>query len=136
MEEEKNKEIPSEVLGVKLDDAAIAALKSGKETELIKGLISQRTGKPFDAFLKLGAGNTVKFRFPVKAKKGFAKSTKVPTSVGGVKLDEEDIEDLKEGRETKLIVGIESKKSPGRTYDAFLRWTEKGGLKFRFPGQD
>jgi hypothetical protein len=55
--------------------------------------------------------------------------------VGGVELDEEDIEDLKAGRETKLIVNIESKKK-GKYYDAFLRWSPEKGIMFRFPGQD
>ena len=138
MEEIKNKEIPTEVLGIKLSETALEALKAGKETELIQGFISQKTGKPFDAFLKLGPGNSVRFRFPMKSnKKSYEeKSDKVPTKVGNVELDEEDIEDLQAGRETKLIMGIESKKSGGKTYDAYLKWNEKTGLKFRFPGQD
>lgn len=132
----KTNEIPDQVLGVNLDENAKTALKEGKETELITGFISQRTGKPFDAFLKLGPNNQIKFRFPVKEKKVTEpKVNKVPSQVGGVKLDPEDIEDLKEGRETKLIMGIESKKK-GRTYDAYLRWNEEKGLLFRFPGQD
>ena len=137
MEEINNKEFPSEVLGVKLYESAIEALKAGMVTELIQGFISQKTGKPFDAFLKLGPNNSVRFRFPSKAKKAFEpKSDKVPTKVGNVELDEEDIEDLIAGRETKLIMGIESKKSGGKTYDAYIKWNEKMGLKFRFPGQD
>jgi hypothetical protein len=59
----------------------------------------------------------------------------VPTVVGGVKLDDEDIEDLEAGRETKLIVGIESKKK-GKYYDAYLKWNENKGIIFRFPGMD
>ncbi|MCU0429283.1 MAG: topoisomerase C-terminal repeat-containing protein [Cytophagaceae bacterium] len=132
-------EIPEEILGVKLDEASIQALKEGKETELIKGFISQRTGKPFDAFLKVDNAGKIRYRFPEReAKKttaSKAKSNKLPTSVGGVELDEEDIEDLKAGRETKLIVGIESKKK-GKYYDAFLRWSPEKGIQFRFPGQD
>jgi hypothetical protein len=141
--EEPKKEIPKVVLGVTLDDDAIKALEEGKETELIKGFISQRTGKPFDAFLKM-SGSQLKYRFPERgeAKKktsssgsGGMKKNTVPTKVGGVELDEEDIEDLKNGRETKLIVGIESKKK-GKYYDAYLKWTETRGIIFRFPGMD
>ena len=111
MEEAVKKEIPSQVLGYTLDEKNLALLKEGKETELIKGFISAKTGKPFDAFLKLGPENQVKFRFPPRGtNNGVVKTNKVPTKVGGVELDEEDIEDLKAGRETKLIVGIESKK--------------------------
>ena len=141
MEEEIKKEIPAVVLGVTLDEAAIKALSEGKETELIKGFISQRTGKAFDAFLKM-SGNQLKYRFPergeLKKKTSSSSSSKknsVPTKVGGVELDEEDIEDLKAGRETKLIVGIESKKK-GKYYDAYLKWNETTGIRFRFPGMD
>jgi hypothetical protein len=139
--EEQKKEIPKVVLGVTLDDDALKALEEGKETELIKGFISQRTGKPFDAFLKM-SGSQLKYRFPergeVKKKTSSGSATKkntVPTKVGGVELDPEDIEDLKNGRETKLIVGIESKKK-GKYYDAYLKWTETRGIIFRFPGMD
>ncbi len=141
--EEPKKEIPKVVLGVTLDENAIKALEEGKETELIKGFVSLRTGKPFDAFLKM-SGNQLKYRFPergeVKKKttssggSGMKKNT-VPTKVGGVELDPEDIEDLKAGRETKLIVGIESKKK-GKYYDAYLKWNETRGIIFRFPGMD
>ncbi len=141
MEEEVKKEIPKVVLGVTLDEEAIKALMEGKETELIKGFISTRTGKPFDAFLKM-SGSQLKYRFPErgetkkKTSSSFAdKKNTVPTKVGGVELDEEDIEDLKAGRETKLIVGIESKKK-GKYYDAYLKWTETKGIIFRFPGMD
>jgi hypothetical protein len=136
MEELPKREVPTTVLGVELDEEAINALKAGKETGLIKGFISQKTGKPFDAYLKLGPNNQLKYRFPPREnKKTFTKSTEIPTKVGGVKLDPEDIEDLKAGRETKLIVGIESKKK-GKFYDAYLRWSESKGIIFRFPGQD
>jgi hypothetical protein len=135
--EEQNKKIPDVVLGLTLDENAKSALREGKETELLKGFISQKTGKSFDAYISLNSNNNIRFRFPqsVAAKKSFPKSTKVPTKVGGVDLDEEDIEDLKAGRETKLIMGIESKKK-GKTYDAYLRWNETRGIIFRFPGQD
>ena len=142
MEEEK-KEIPKVVLGVTLDDEAIKALTEGKETELIKGFLSQRTGRKFDAFLKW-TGGQLKYRFPERENKkttgsggGTAtpKKNTVPSKVGGVELDPEDIEDLKAGRETKLIVGIESKKK-GKYYDAYLKWTETKGIIFRFPGMD
>lgn len=138
--EDPKKEFPKVVLGVTLDEDAIKALEEGKETELIKGFISQRTGKPFDAYLKMN-GNQLKYRFPEREGKkktssgsGTRKNT-VPTKVGGVELDPEDIEDLKAGRETKLIVGIESKKK-GKYYDAYLKWSETRGIIFRFPGMD
>jgi hypothetical protein len=142
MEEEVKKEIPAVVLGVTLDEEAIKALSEGKETELIKGFISQRTGKAFDAFLKMN-GNQLKYRFPERGelkKKtsssgGPEKKNTVPTKVGGVELDEEDIADLKAGKETKLIMGIESKKK-GKYYDAYLKWNETTGIRFRFPGMD
>lgn len=140
MEENTNIEIPEEVLGIKLDEQTITALKEGKETDLIKGFVSQRTGKTFDAFLKISGGK-LKYRFPergeVKKKtNSFAdKKNTLPTTVGGVELDEEDIDDLKAGKETKLIVGIESKKK-GKFYDAYLKWTESKGISFRFPGMD
>jgi hypothetical protein len=139
-EESLKLEIPMEILGVKLDENAIAALKEGKETELIKGFISQRTGKAFDAFLKISDGK-LKYRFPERGElkrktNSFAdKKNTIPTKVGGVELEEEDIEDLKAGRETKLIVGIESKKK-GKYYDAYLKWSEARGISFRFPGMD
>ncbi|HVD97004.1 MAG TPA: topoisomerase C-terminal repeat-containing protein [Cytophagaceae bacterium] len=133
--------IPTVVLGVTLDENAIKALSEGKETDLIKGFISQRTGKAFDAFLKMN-GSQLKYRFPERegAKKTSSSSSSpkkntVPTKVGGVELDPEDIEDLKAGKETKLIVGIESKKK-GKYYDAYLRWNETKGIMFRFPGMD
>jgi hypothetical protein len=133
---EQNKKIPDTVFGVTLDENAKTALKEGKETELIKGFISQKTGKPFEAYLTLNSNNQIRFRFPKReAKKTFPNSNKVPTKVGGVELDEEDIEDLKAGRETKLIMGIESKKK-GKTYDAYLKWSETRGIIFRFPGMD
>lgn len=143
MEEELKKEIPALVLGVTLDEEAIKALMDGKETELIKGFVSLRTGKAFDAFLKM-SGNQLKYRFPERGelKKKAApsasfsdKKNTVPSKVGGVELDEEDIADLKAGRETKLIVDIESKKK-GKYYDAYLKWSEASGIKFRFPGMD
>ncbi|HWZ21657.1 MAG TPA: topoisomerase C-terminal repeat-containing protein [Cytophagaceae bacterium] len=143
MEEEIKKEIPAVVLGVTLDEEAVKALMEGKETELIKGFISQRTGKAFDAFLKM-SGNQLKYRFPERGElkkkaspsAAFAdKKNTVPTKVGGVDLDEEDIADLKAGRETKLIMDIESKKK-GKYYDAYLKWNETTGIKFRFPGMD
>ena len=136
MEKENKKEVPETVLGVKLDEEAIKALKEGKETGLIKGLKSAKSGKVFDAFLTFTANNTLRFRFPPReAKKKAERSTTVPTTVGGVKLDDEDIEDLENGRETKLIVGIESKKK-GKFYDAYLKWNDKKGIMFRFPGMD
>lgn len=142
MEEEVKKEIPAVVLGVTLSEDAIKALTEGKETELITGFISQRTGKAFDAFLKM-SGSQLKYRFPERGElkkktssSSFAdKKNTVPTKVGGVDLDEEDIEDLKAGKETKLIMGIESKKK-GKYYDAYLKWNETTGIKFRFPGMD
>lgn len=142
MEEEVKKEIPPIVLGVTLSEEALKALHEGKETELITGFISTRTGKAFDAFLKM-SGNQLKYRFPERgelkkkaAGASFAdKKNVLPTKVGGVDLDEEDIEDLKAGRETKLIVGIESKKK-GKYYDAYLKWNETRGIIFRFPGMD
>jgi hypothetical protein len=143
MEEEIKKEIPAVVLGVTLDEEAIKALTEGKETELIKGFISQRTGKAFDAFLKM-SGSQLKYRFPERGElkkkasssESFAeKKNTVPSKVGGVELDEEDIADLKAGRETKLIMDIESKKK-GKYYDAYLKWNETTGIKFRFPGMD
>ena len=74
-------------------------------------------------------------KYKRETKKTFAKSNSVPTKVGGVELDEEDIEDLKAGRETKLIMGLESKKK-GKFYDAYLKWSETKGIIFRFPGMD
>ncbi|HEY8402406.1 MAG TPA: topoisomerase C-terminal repeat-containing protein [Cytophagaceae bacterium] len=135
MEENTKKNIPEVVLGVTLDEAARKALEEGKETELIKGFISKKTGRPFDAYLKLSSTGQLKYRFPEREKKKKAVPKKIPTKVGGVELDPEDIEDLKNGRETKLIVGLESKKK-GKFYDAFLRWHEEKGILFRFPGQD
>lgn len=136
MEKENKKQVPEIVLGIKLDNEAIKALKEGKETALIKGLTSAKSGKVFDAYLTLTANNTLRFRFPPREnKKKVERSNKVPTTVGGVKLDDEDIEDLEAGRETKLIVGIESKKK-GKYYDAYLKWNEKKGIMFRFPGMD
>lgn len=136
VENENSKVAPREVLGVKLDENAIKALEEGKETDLIQGFISQKTGKPFDAFLKLDSNNRIKYRFPEReSKKASYKTNKIPKKVGGVELDDEDIEDLKAGRETKLIMGIESKKK-GKFYDAYLRWNESKGIMFRFPGQD
>lgn len=136
MAEENQRQVPETVLGVTLDENARRALAEGKETELIEGLISERTGKPFSAYLKLDAANRIRYRFPKREnKKTFRKTNKIPTKVGGVELDPEDIEDLKAGRETKLIVGIESKKK-GRYYDAYLRWNEEKGIIFRFPGMD
>jgi hypothetical protein len=140
MEEETKNEIPKVVLGVTLDEDSLKALSEGKETGLIKGFISQRTGKAFDAFLKMN-GSQLKYRFPERGelKKNTSsfseKKNTIPTKVGGVELDEEDIEDLKAGKETKLIVGIESKKK-GKYYDAYLKWTESKGIIFRFPGMD
>lgn len=135
MEEENQRQVPETVLGVNLDEKAKEALAEGKETDLIEGFVSERTGKTFSAYLRLDAANRIRYRFPKREKKTFKKSNKVPTKVGGVQLDPEDIEDLKEGRETKLIVGIESKKK-GRYYDAYLRWNEEKGIMFRFPGMD
>lgn len=136
MEESNKREVPETVFGVTLDEKAITALREGKETDLIKGFISQKTGRPFDAYLTLNSNNQIRFRFPKReTKKSFPTSNKIPTKVGGVELDEEDIEDLKAGRETKLIVGIESKKK-GKYYDAYLKWSETKGIIFRFPGMD
>ena len=128
--------VPTVVLGVTLDEQARALLSEGKETELIKGFISQKTGKPFDAYLKIGASGSLKFRFPEREtkKKKTTKDT-IPKVVGGVKLDEEDLENLKAGRETKLIEGMLSKKT-GKTYDAYLKWHKSKGIIFRFLGQD
>jgi hypothetical protein len=136
LEKDNKKEVPETVLGVKLDEDAINALKAGKETGLIKGLTSAKSGKVFDAYLTFTSNNTIRFRFPPREnKKKAERSNKVPTVVGGVKLDDEDIEDLEAGRETKLIVGIESKKK-GKYYDAYLKWNENKGIIFRFPGMD
>lgn len=137
METPNKKQIPDKVFGVTLDENAKSALQEGKETELIKGFISEKTGKSFDAYLTLNSNNQIRFRFPQRAsvKKSYPVSDQVPTKVGGVELDPEDIEDLKAGRETKLIVGIESKKK-GKTYDAYLKWSKTRGIIFRFPGMD
>ena len=143
MDENTKIEIPPIILGVTLEEAVIKTLEEGKETELIKGFVSQRTGKAFDAFLKITDGK-LKYRFPERGelKKKTSSSTSfaskkntVPTKVGGVELDQEDIDDLKAGKETKLIVGIESKKK-GKFYDAYLKWNETRGIIFRFPGMD
>ncbi|MFL5730853.1 MAG: topoisomerase C-terminal repeat-containing protein [Cytophagaceae bacterium] len=134
--ENSKKEVPDTVLGVKLDEEAIARLKEGKETGLIKGLTSAKSGKVFDAYLTFTSNNTIRFRFPPREnKKKAEKSNKIPTKVGGVELDAEDIEDLENGRETKLIMGIESKKK-GKFYDAYLKWSPTKGIIFRFPGMD
>lgn len=136
MEDENKRTVPAVVLGVTLDEEAVKALQEGKETELIKGFISQKTGRPFDAYLSLNSNNQIKYRFPERERKKTKPAlNKIPKKVGGVDLDEEDIEDLKAGRETKLIMGIESKKK-GKFYDAYLRWSESKGIQFRFPGQD
>ena len=133
MEALDKREVPEVVLGVTLDEAAKTALMEGKDTELISGFISQKTGRPFDAYLSLGENNQIKYRFPKREPKKYENT--VPSKVGGVELDEEDIEDLTAGRETKLIMGIESKKK-GKTYDAYLKWSPTKGIIFRFPGQD
>jgi hypothetical protein len=135
MEEKPEREVPEEVLGVKLDEEARKALTEGNETELITGLISTRTGKPFDAFLTLNENNQIRYRFPKRERKTEKRTQKIPKKVGGVELDDEDIEDLQAGRETKLIMGIESKKK-GKFYDAYLKWKPEKGIIFRFPGQD
>ncbi len=129
------KQVPEEVLGVKLDEAAIERLKSGKETALISGFISQKNGKTFDAYLSLTSNNQIRFRFPPRKKTPVKVPDKIPTKIGGVELEPDDIEELKAGRETKLIVGLESKKK-GKFYDAYLRWHPEKGVIFRFPGQD
>ena len=111
--------IPSVVLGVTLDENALQALREGKETELIKGFKSQKTGKNFDAYLKMDATGKLKYRFPERdttKKKAASPKNTIPKVVGGVKLTEEDIENLKAGKETRLIEGMLSKKT-GRTYD-------------------
>ena len=136
MEQSTSRQVPDVILGVTLDEDAKKALSEGKETELIKGFVSQKTGRPFDAYLTLTSNNQIRYRFPKReTKKTFTKSNTIPTKVGGVELDEEDIEDLKAGRETKLIVGLESKKK-GKFYDAYLKWSETKGIIFRFPGMD
>lgn len=126
---------PTEVLGVKLDETAIEKLKNGEETDLIEGLISNKTGKPFAAFLSLNENNQIKYRFPPRDKPERKISTEIPKKIGGVELEPDDLEELKAGRETKLIMGLESKKK-GKFYDAYLRWSPTKGILFRFPGQD
>jgi len=129
------KQIPEEVLGVRLDEVAVERLKAGKETALISGFISQKNGKAFDAYLSLTSNNQIRFRFPKKKTNVSKVPDKIPSKIGGVVLEPEDIEELKAGRETKLIVGLESKKK-GKYYDAYLRWHPEKGILFRFPGQD
>jgi hypothetical protein len=126
---------PTEVLSVKLDDNAIEKLKNREETDLIEGLISTKTGKSFSAYLSLNENNQIKYRFPSREKPARKISTEIPKKIGGVELEPDDIEELKAGRETKLIMGLESKKK-GKFYDAYLRWSPEKGILFRFPGQD
>lgn len=135
MDTSEERKVPEEVLGVKLDEESKKLLLEGKETELISGFISQKTGKPFDAYLTLNENNQIRYRFPKREKSKRKTPLKIPSRIGGVELEPDDIEELKAGRETKLIMGIESKKK-GRFYDAYLRWHPEKGILFRFPGQD
>ena len=120
------KVIPNEVAGVKLTEEAKLALKQGKETELIKDFTS-KNGIKYNAYLRFDKHNKLQFRFPEN-------KLKIPVSVGGVKLSEEDIEKLKKGERTGLIRGINNKNKPGTKIDAYLKVDkEKKQVVFEFP---
>ncbi len=121
-------EVPRQICGKTLEESVRSQLAKGQETELIHGLIS-KSGKPFDAYLKLGEDGKVAFRFP-DTRVPSIKST-LPQEILGIPLSQEIQDCLKRGEETPLMKGFTSKH--GKIFDAYLKIDPENGIKFRFP---
>lgn len=113
--------IPNEVSSVKLTEDEKEALKNGKEI-FVEGMIS-KAGKEFDAYLRVDANERrVTYRF----EEGLENVRKI----GGVELNEQQRNDLKDGKAI-LVEGMVNKQT-GELRDSYVRAAdlETGKLQF------
>lgn len=136
--------VPRQVSGLNLLEKDRIILSKGIETELIEGFTS-KSGKKFNAYLKLDRLGKVQYRFPNTHDQGANEKNilgkieeipgkppdLIPKVLLGVELNEEIRECLRKGIETPLVMGLKSKK--GNVFNAYLRMNLNGELKFRFP---
>ncbi len=109
--------IPEKISGVKLDANEIAQLKEGKSI-FIEGMVSQKTGKEFNAHIQISADRKgVEYIFDNDRLFNAQK-------IGGVELSPKQVEALNDGKAI-LVEGIETK--AGNTIDRFVKLDEATG---------
>ena len=143
------------IAGVILPEKELVALFNDGKTGTIKGFKS-KSGKKFDAKLKLTGENTIEFDFPEREPDTVSEYTcrcgkrligrqysyecscgvKLPKEVAGHRLTEEDITLLMSGNPTTLIRDLKAKS--GNAFAAALEYKEDGGVTYKFPekGED
>lgn len=120
-------QVPEYLLNVSLSPEQREVLSKGQETKLISGFISKK-GNMFSAYIKFNEAGELKFRFPEK------NVQEIPVEFLGVKLSNNHLEQLKNGKETTLIEGLKGKR--GIPFSGFLSIGEEGKIKIRFPIRD
>lgn len=113
--------IPDDVSGVKLMDHEKEALRNGKEI-FVEGMTA-RSGKEFDAYLRVDANERrVSYRF----EEGLANIRKI----GGVELNEQQRNDLTEGKAI-LVEGMVNKQT-GELRDSYVKAADLATGKLQF----
>lgn len=148
-----------EILGKKLTDAQVKKLVTTGKTGVIKGFVSNKTGKTFDAGLVLKADGKIEFDFGTPATKDSASATPVKSemkcpkcgqdlivtdkvvkcneeghllifrTMAGKKLSEAIIKELLEKGRTKEIEGFTARS--GKAFNASIKINE-GKVEFDF----
>jgi hypothetical protein len=118
--------IPDEIKGVRLDDKQKQGLQEGKAV-LVENMTG-RNGKEFSAHLQVNAEKRgLEFIFSNQAQNQ-QNVLRVPSKLGGVKLSEQQMADLK-AEKTIYVEGLTDKK--GEKYNAYIKVNpEKGKLDF------
>jgi hypothetical protein len=118
--------IPDEIKGVRLDDKQKQWLQEGKPV-LVENMTG-RNGKEFSAHLQVNAEKRgLEFIFNKQAQNQ-QNDLRVPSKLGGVKLSEQQMADLK-AEKTIYVEGLTDKK--GEKYNAYIKANpEKGKLDF------
>lgn len=145
-----------EILGKKLTEAQVKKLVTTGKTGIIKGFVSNRTGKSFDAALVLGEDGNLNFEFGTssgkkveqseefkcpKCGKGLFISDKVAKceeeghllifkTIAGKKMTDAVLKDLLVHGKTKLIKGFKSR--AGNEFNACIKLNEEGKTEFVF----
>ena len=118
--------IPDEIKGARLDDKQKQGLQEGKPV-LVENMTG-RNGKEFSAHLQVNAEKRgLEFIFSNQAQNQ-QNDLRVPSKLGGVKLSEQQMADLK-AEKTIYVEGLTDKK--GEKYNAYIKANpEKGKLDF------
>ena len=142
-----------EIAGIMLKESDVEKLLSAGITDIIKGFKS-KSGKKFEAKIKIGEGGKLSFDFPereldketlylCRCKKPLTEKmytyececgVKFSKEVAGYKLSEGDIKALMEGKETEVINGLKAKS--GNTFSAALKYDDENGLQYVFPERE